>query len=75
LVRKQAAAPGISAVPMSRSRQADPNTTELAERVRTAIGTKVDLRRNAKGRGRLVLHFYSDEELESILGKLGVRLT
>jgi len=57
-----------------RSPRVDPDTTQLAERVRTAIGTKVDLRRNSKGRGRLVLHFYSDEELESILGRLGVSL-
>lgn len=74
LVRKQNAPTDLTAVPTRRSTAADPNTMELAEKVRGAIGTKVDLRRNSKGRGRLVLHFYSDEELESILGKLGVPL-
>ena len=74
LVRRQSAPPALAANATQRARRVDPDTAQLAERVRTAIGTKVDLRRNAKGRGRLVLHFYSDEELESILGKLGVSL-
>jgi ParB family transcriptional regulator, chromosome partitioning protein len=66
--------PELSAVDTKRALRVDPDTAQLAERVRTALGTKVDLRRNAKGRGKLVLHFYSDEELESILGRLGVGL-
>jgi ParB family chromosome partitioning protein len=74
LVRKQSAPVPLSMNDGKPSRRVDPDTEHLAERVRTAIGTKVDLRRNAKGRGRLVLHFYSDEELESILGRLGVAL-
>jgi ParB family chromosome partitioning protein len=75
LVRRLSAPPpGLSAIDTHRILRVDPDTARLAERVRTALGTKVDLRRNAKGRGKLVLHFYSDEELESILGKLGVAL-
>ena len=74
LVRRSSAPAGLTVGGRPRSRSVDPDTAQLAERVRTAIGTKVDLRRNTKGRGRLVLHFYSDEELESILGKLGVAL-
>ncbi len=74
LVRHLSAPPALAPTDTQRARRVDPDTAQLAERVRTAIGTKVDLRRNAKGRGRLVLHFYSDEELESILGKLGVAL-
>ena len=73
LVRKQSAL-NASMGKAPRAPRADPDTQRLAERVRSAIGTKVDLRRNAKGRGRLVLHFYSDEELESLLRKLGVTL-
>ena len=74
LVRRASAPPALAANDTQRARRVDPDAAQLAERVRTAIGTKVDLRRNAKGRGRLVLHFYSDEELESILAKLGVVL-
>jgi ParB family chromosome partitioning protein len=66
--------PALSPTDTRRVLRVDPDTAQLAERVRTALGTKVDLRRNAKGRGKLVLHFYSDEELEAILGKLGVTL-
>ncbi len=69
---RKLSAPASSIGDAPRATRDDPDTTQLAERVRTAIGTKVDLRRNSKGRGRLVLHFYSDEELESILGRLGV---
>ena len=75
LVRRLSAPPpALSPGETERVLRVDPDTARLAERVRTALGTKVDLRRNAKGRGKLVLHFYSDEELESILAKLGVAL-
>jgi ParB family chromosome partitioning protein len=50
----------------------DPAVEQLESRVREAVGTKVELRRRASGKGRLVLHFYSDEELEGILSRLGV---
>ncbi|MGE5617742.1 MAG: ParB/RepB/Spo0J family partition protein [Sphingomonadaceae bacterium] len=39
--------------------------TEMENRLREALRTKVELRRGRKG-GRLVIHFYSDEELEGI---------
>ncbi|MEX0786553.1 MAG: ParB/RepB/Spo0J family partition protein [Dehalococcoidia bacterium] len=54
---------------------ADPETAALEERLRASVGTKVELRRRKSGRGRLVLHFYSDEELEGLLGRLGVSLS
>ncbi|MHB0867998.1 MAG: ParB/RepB/Spo0J family partition protein [Chloroflexota bacterium] len=38
---------------------------DLENRLREALRTKVELRRGRKG-GRLVIHFYSDEELEGI---------
>ena len=53
----------------------DPDTRALETKLRESVGTKVELRRNAKGRGRVVLHFYSDEELESLLGRLGVAVS
>ena len=53
----------------------DPDTRALETKLRESVGTKVELRRNAKGRGRVVLHFYSDEELESLLSRLGVAVS
>ena len=57
-----------------RPRGPNPETASLEEKLRTALGTKVELQRSSKGRGRLVVHFYSDEELEALLARLGVRL-
>jgi ParB family chromosome partitioning protein len=53
---------------------ADPETAALEEKVRKTVGTRVELRRRKSGRGRLVLHFYSDEELEALLSRLGVTM-
>jgi ParB family chromosome partitioning protein len=44
----------------------------LEQNVQRALGTKVTLRRGAKGAGSLTIHFYSDEELEGVLDRLGV---
>jgi ParB family chromosome partitioning protein len=52
----------------------DPQVASLESRLRASLGTKVELRRNRRGRGRLVLHFYSDEELNAILERLGAVL-
>jgi ParB family chromosome partitioning protein len=38
----------------------------LENRFRSALGTKVNLNRNEDGSGRLVVHFYSDDDLEAI---------
>ena len=43
-----------------------PETQSLEEEFRDTLGTKVSLYRNQRGRGRLVVHFYSDEELQTI---------
>jgi ParB family chromosome partitioning protein len=43
-----------------------PEVQALEDDFRGVLGTKVDLRRNRKGRGRLVIHFYSEEELQTI---------
>lgn len=42
----------------------------LEERLRSALGTRVELRRGRRG-GRIVIHFFSDEELEAIIERLG----
>ena len=41
----------------------------LEERLRASLGTKVDLSPGRSG-GRIVIHYYSDEELESIIERL-----
>jgi ParB family chromosome partitioning protein len=43
-----------------------PETQLLEEEFRETLGTRVNLHRNRKGRGRLVIHFYSEEELQTI---------
>ena len=43
-----------------------PEAQALEEEFRDTLGTKVNLYRNRKGRGRLVIHFYSEEELQTI---------
>jgi ParB family chromosome partitioning protein len=39
----------------------------LEDRFRSSLGTKVNLNRNEDGSGRLVVHFYSDDDLDAIL--------
>jgi ParB family chromosome partitioning protein len=58
----------------STARQVDAETAALEERVRATIGTKVELRRRANRGGQIILHFFSDEELEELLARLGVAL-
>ena len=43
-----------------------PRVRALEEEFRETLGTKVNLYRDRKGRGRLVIHFYSEEELQAI---------
>jgi len=45
------------------------NTRRLEEAFREALGTKVALTRGRKG-GRLVISFYSDEELQTIYERI-----
>ncbi len=41
----------------------------IEERLRSSLGTRVELRKGRRG-GRLVIHFFSDEELEAIIERL-----
>jgi ParB family chromosome partitioning protein len=43
-----------------------PEMQALEEEFRETLGTKVNLFRSRKGRGRLVIHFFSEEELQAI---------
>lgn len=42
----------------------------LENRFRSALGTRVSLSRNANGSGRLVIHFYNDEDLNNIFQQI-----
>lgn len=44
-------------------------TRSLEDRMRRALGTKVNLFRSRKG-GKVVIHFYSDEELDAIYRRI-----
>jgi ParB family chromosome partitioning protein len=62
LVRRLLAEPA----PKKVTRPASPEVEALEEEFRETLGTKVNLYRSRKGRGRLVIHFYSEEELQAI---------
>ena len=61
LVRRLQAAIG----PRPRQRTRSPETEELEHEFRDALGTKVDLYRTRNG-GRLVIHYYSEEDLQTL---------
>ena len=43
---------------------------DLEDRLRNSFGTKIKLHRNRNGSGRLIIYFYSDEELETLTNRL-----
>lgn len=51
------------------AREQDPNILDLEARLREVFGTKVNLVRN-RGRGRIEVEFYSDDDMERILSLL-----
>jgi ParB family chromosome partitioning protein len=51
------------------SRQAAADLDAIEEKLRSALGTKVELTRTGRG-GRLTIHFYSDEEFDSLVERL-----
>ena len=64
--RADAATHEIVASPPNRS----PEVEDLESQFRNALMVKVDLKRSAKGKGTLVLHFNNQEELERLYGRL-----
>ncbi|MGE0059226.1 MAG: ParB/RepB/Spo0J family partition protein [Dehalococcoidia bacterium] len=58
------APPPLAPTPMPRRRSAE--VASLEEHLRSSLGTKVDLKKGRKG-GTITIHFFSDEELNSIL--------
>ncbi len=53
----------------SSAKKEDPQMADLAKRLEGALGTKVDLRRSKQG-GQVIIHYYSDEELNAIADRL-----
>lgn len=45
----------------------------LENDLRQRLGTKVEINRSVRGRGRLVIHFYSDEELQAVIEAIAAR--
>jgi ParB family transcriptional regulator, chromosome partitioning protein len=63
--RRQTAAPEA----LQQRRARSPETEALEKEFREAMGTRVELFRSRKG-GRLVIHFYSEEDLEGLYDRL-----
>jgi ParB family chromosome partitioning protein len=53
-----------------RARDKDPYLQSLADSLKNALGTKVEIRKRGK-QGSILIYFYSDEELDRLLEALG----
>jgi ParB family chromosome partitioning protein len=58
--------PAPEAAPTVIDPEVQQHLQHLENRFRTALGTKVSLSRNQDGAGKLIVHFYNDDDLESI---------
>lgn len=54
------------------AREVSPETRALESRFREALGTKVSLTRSGEG-GRIVIYFYSEEELDALYERIASR--
>jgi ParB family chromosome partitioning protein len=53
--------------PRARAASALPaELVEIESQFRQTLGTRVNIEKGARGSGRVVIHFYSDEELQAI---------
>lgn len=67
LVRRMSEPPAKPASPEAEENpQLRSHLRYMEDRFRSVLGTKVSLSRNPDGAGKLVVHFYSDEDLEAI---------
>ena len=62
--RLNAAGPGVT-TERPATRELPPDAAAIEDRFRQALGTKVQLYKSRRG-GRLVIHFYSDDELTGL---------
>ena len=60
---------GAQATRMRQPVRRNADLVSLEERLQSSLGTKVDLSKGRKG-GKLTIHFFSDEELESLIDRL-----
>ena len=62
---------GQASTPRAKSETSheDPQISDLARRLEGALATKVELRRKKRG-GQVIIHYYSDEELNAIADRL-----
>jgi ParB family chromosome partitioning protein len=62
---------GQRAAPARPPAAPDPDRRALEDRLRGVLGTRVELNRHPRGRGgRLVIHYYSDEEFDALYRRL-----
>lgn len=52
--------------PVAATSPVQAHLAHMEDRFRTALGTRISLNRNPDGSGKLVVHFYSDSDLEAI---------
>ena len=60
------AQPALSVTEKPTQTAASEQIAYLENRFRTALGTRVQLNRHANGSGRLVVHFYNDDDLAQL---------
>ncbi|MEM7316923.1 MAG: hypothetical protein AAF497_27650, partial [Planctomycetota bacterium] len=48
------------------ARTRNEHLVSLEQQLKTALGTKVELKQNARGKGRVTIHFKNHEEFERI---------
>ena len=63
--RRQSPAPGKDKPEAAR----DPNVADLEKQLAERFATRVELAQGRGGRGKLVIHYHSHDELDGILGK------
>jgi ParB family transcriptional regulator, chromosome partitioning protein len=56
--------------PGGKTRTRSGQVASLEQELRSALGTKVEIRQNAKGRGRIVIHFTGHDEFDRLRGLL-----
>ena len=67
------AARRAQSLPQGKARRAparDPNIADLERQLAERFATRVELAQGRGGRGKLVIHYHSNDELEGILGKI-----
>jgi len=69
LVRRRLKQEAASTAPSPRARSTDPFLEDAARRLERRLNTRVEIR-GKPSRGRIVLHFYSEEELQALLDRL-----